>query len=278
MSGGGGSPGVLASMGLAGTTAVIVVNATHPIEVVKTRMQVDAQFSLRAMIRAEGGRALYNGIQAAYLRESTYTSIKLGGYGPIKKLLGADRPDAPFALKFAAGACSGSMGAIVGNPFDVLKTKMMTSGESLPSLVVGLRRDAGLGGFFRGASANIARACVLNGTKMACYDKIKGEVATASGWSRKDRRLQFVSAGAAGFFMTCTVAPFDMVRTTLMNQPTDRRIYTGFVDCAAKIAKEKGPSYFYRGFLPIWGRFAPQATLQLMIFEVLLGAAGFDAI
>jgi len=276
--GGGNTPSALASMGLAGTTAVIVVNATHPIEVVKTRMQVDAAFSLRAMVRAEGVRSLYNGIQAAYLREMSYTSIKLGGYGPIKKLLGADAPDAPFALKFAAGATSGSLGAVVGNPFDVLKTRMMTGGDPLVKLFAGLYAEQGAAGFLRGVSANVARACVLNGTKMACYDKIKGVVVDASGWTRKDPRTQFCAAGGAGFFMTCTVAPFDMVRTTLMNQPTDRQLYTGFVDCAAKITKERGPLYFYRGFLPIWGRFAPQATLQLMTFEALLRLTGYDAI
>ena len=29
------------------------------------------------------------------------------------------------------------------------------------------------------------RACVLNGTKMACYDTIKGHVVEATGWTRK---------------------------------------------------------------------------------------------
>ena len=123
--------------------------------------------------------------------------------------------------------------------------------------------------------------------------------------------------------MTCTVAPFDMLRTTLMNQPTDRQLYTGsverhlclsvsvslslslslfqispsmllkcfpvhysglvsfgssFADAATKIFKEHGPMAFYRGFFPIWGRFAPQATLQLVIFDILRKLAGFEAI
>jgi len=103
------------------------------------------------------------------------------------------------------------------------------------------------------------RACVLNGTKMACYDSIKGLIVSKTGWSRGDVRCTFTSAVrqshrhagtraaltdlvcscyhsrwypfqvCAGFFMTCTVAPFDMLRTTLMNQPTDRKIYNGYV-------------------------------------------------
>ena len=61
----------------------------------------------------------------AWIREFANTSVKLGGYGPVKKLIGADQPDAPFAKKFAAGATSGVMGSCTGNPFDVMKTLSM---------------------------------------------------------------------------------------------------------------------------------------------------------
>lgn len=43
-------PTIFQSMGLAGTTAVLVVNITHPIEVVKTRLQVDF-FLLKKLIK-----------------------------------------------------------------------------------------------------------------------------------------------------------------------------------------------------------------------------------
>lgn len=56
-------PGFLESMSLAGTTAIIVVNFTHPIEVVKTRMQVVANYSIGGMLKSEGYMSLYKGIQ-----------------------------------------------------------------------------------------------------------------------------------------------------------------------------------------------------------------------
>jgi hypothetical protein len=77
----------------------------------------------------------------------------------------------------------------------------------------------------------------------------------------------FCAAFSAGFFMACTVAPFDMVRTRLMNQPPDAKIYSGFFDCLFKIIKANGPFGLYAGFIPIWARFAPTTTLQLVIFE-----------
>lgn len=55
----------------------------------------------------------------------------------------------------------------------------------------------------------------------------------------------------------------DMIRTKLMNQPTDKKIYDGFMDCAMKTVKEGGVLSLWRGFFPIWARFAPQATIQV---------------
>ncbi|GMI24301.1 hypothetical protein TrCOL_g3969 [Triparma columacea] len=271
-------------MGFACSTALIAVNFTHPIETVKTRMQVGA-FNFGHMMKTEGFAALWKGIQAAWLREASYTTVKLGGYGPIRDALGAKDKNAPFYLKFAAGSMSGSIGSVLGNPFDVMKTMMMAdsggksgSSEGLFARMGKMHADQGISGFFRGVEANIMRACVLNGTKMACYDGIKGYVNEQTGWSRKDPRCQFLSAVGAGFFMTCTVSPFDNMRTRLMNQPTDKKIYNGFLDCIQKTVRNEGPTALYRGFWPIWGRFAPQATLQLVIMDTTLNFFGFDTI
>jgi len=74
------------------------------------------------------------------------------------------------------------------------------------------------------------RACVLNATKMGCYDACKTKI-KKTGIATEGIPLQFLSALTAGFFMTCTVSPFDIMRTRLMNQPTEAPIYNGFVDC-----------------------------------------------
>ena len=188
---------------------------------------------------------------------------------------------APFYLKFLAGAITGGAGSIVGNPFDVLKTMAQANqGKSVPltQLVGDLYAQQGINGFYRGISANIMRACVLNATKMGVYDVAKGYVTKATGWGRKDPKTSFCSATLAGFAMTCTVSPFDRVRTALMNQPPDKKIYNGFADCATKLIAENGVSSLWRGFIPIWARFAPTATIQLLTIEVLYGMAGLKSI
>lgn len=69
-------------MALGGTSAVFAVNFTHPIETVKTRMQVSGRGigeTVSGLYAKEGIGAFWKGIVFAWGREISYTSIKLGG-------------------------------------------------------------------------------------------------------------------------------------------------------------------------------------------------------
>mmetsp|Transcript_13046 Transcript_13046/g.19196 ORF Transcript_13046/g.19196 Transcript_13046/m.19196 type:complete len:302 (-) Transcript_13046:262-1167(-) len=284
------APSLLNQVGMAGGAAVITVSFIHPIDVIKTRIQISPEYSKLGMggtagkiVSSDGVAALWNGVNAAWLREASYTSLRLGLYEPCKVAFGCTTPETTtFIKKFAAGSAAGALGSLAGNPFDVLKTKMMTAeGAGTPSLgktAVELFKNQGIGGFYRGIDSNVMRAMVLNGTKMACYDQAKGLVVQVTGFERKSLLTTFFSAVTAGFFMTCTVAPFDMVRTRLMNQPADAKIYSNAFDCAMKIASQEGPLTFWRGFFPIWSRFAPTTTLQLVIFESLRTLMGMESL
>jgi len=280
---------LLKSVSAAGSAAMITVTGIHPIDVVKTRLQVSGDGTrnykalgiggtVKVIAAEEGVAAFWKGIGAAWLREASYTSLRLGLYGPIKHAMGI-KADSHFIFKFTAGSLAGALGSTVGNPFDVLKTRMMAAeGKSTPSMSVAasnLYKQQGIGGFYRGLEANVMRAMVLNGTKMACYDEIKTMV-TKSGIVPKGLPTQFMAAFGAGFFMATTVAPFDMIRTKLMNQPPDAKVYSGFLDCGMKIVKANGFGGLYAGFIPIWARFAPTTTLQLVIFEQIKPIFGVE--
>lgn len=285
---------VIKNVSAAGSAAVITVTGIHPIDVVKTRLQVGGGGGARnykslgifgtvkVIAGEEGISAFWKGIGAAWLREASYTSLRLGLYDPIKKLMGVKK-DSNFFLKFTAGSLAGGIGSLAGNPFDVLKTRMMaTEGSGTPQLskvAADLHKAQGFGGFYRGLEANIMRAMVLNGTKMACYDQCT-QLIKKSGYVPSGLPTQFMAAFSAGFFMACTVTPFDMLRTRLMNQPIGAdKLYSGFVDCVVKVVRNEGPLALYAGFIPVWARFAPTTTLQLVIFEQLkplFGAKGSE--
>lgn len=274
---------LIKSVSAAGSAAVITVTFIHPIDVVKTRLQVSGGEGMRdykalglggtvrVIAKEEGVAAFWKGIGAAWMREASYTSLRLGLYSPIKQAMGVTQ-DSNFLMKFSAGSLAGAIGSTIGNPFDVMKTRLMATEGKSGGGMMGAARELyqlqGVPGFYRGLEANVARAMVLNGTKMGCYDQIQGMI-KKSGVIPAGLATQFCSAFGAGFFMACTVAPFDMVRTKLMNQPPEAKIYTGFFDCFGKIVAKDGPMGLYAGFVPIWARFAPTTCLQLVIFEQL---------
>ena len=85
-------PSLLQSTALGGTAAMFAVNFTHPIELVKTRVQVSQDGLLRtctSTLRNEGVTAFWKGIPWAYCREGSYTAIRLGAYAPVRDAIGA---------------------------------------------------------------------------------------------------------------------------------------------------------------------------------------------
>lgn len=280
----------------AGLAAIITVSGIHPIDVIKTRLQISGlsnnlnmsgsniknykalgiKGTVKIIFKDEGIVAFWKGIQAAWIRESTYTSLRLGLYGPIQQLIDP-KNQYGFGGKFVAGSIAGGIGSIVGNPFDVVKTRLMAieGKNDVPFIRIftNIYSSEGFGGFYKGLNANIMRSCILNGTKMACYEQIKQQFIN-KGFDKSSILTQFLSAFSSGFFMALTVTPFDMVRTQLMNQTSNLYLesnsnnkYNGFIDCTTKIIKTRGFLGLYSGFIPIWIRFAPTTTFQLVIFE-----------
>jgi len=112
---------------------------------------------------------------------------------------------------------------------------MAAKGKEVPSISAtakDLFKNQSFSGFYRDIDSNIARAMVLNGTKMGVYDQAKSYVVETTGLAK-------TSLVTAVFFMTVTVSPFDMIRTRLMNQPADAKIYNNALDCMMKIARRR---------------------------------------
>merc|ERR1711935_1305843 len=110
---------LLTGVGCAGGAAVVTVSFIHPIDVVKTRIQISSEYGNLGMrgtvgkiTSEEGVYALWKGVNAAWLREASYTSLRLGLYEPVKVLVGANNADAPFYKKFIAGSAAGAIGSI----------------------------------------------------------------------------------------------------------------------------------------------------------------------
>ena len=94
----------------------------------QTRIQVSAEYGKLGMVGSttkiageEGVAALWKGVNAAWLREASYTSLRLGLYEPIKVAFGAADPaSATFLKKFLAGSAAGALGSLAGSTFNCI--------------------------------------------------------------------------------------------------------------------------------------------------------------
>mmetsp|Transcript_6718 Transcript_6718/g.5847 ORF Transcript_6718/g.5847 Transcript_6718/m.5847 type:complete len:176 (+) Transcript_6718:111-638(+) len=131
----------------------------------------------RVVIKNEGIPGLYKGIKATWMRESIYSSLRLGLYEPFKVLLGAtDKKNTPFYIKFFAGGMSGIVASSIANPTDVLKIRMQATEDSNHGVkwhAKDIYKNNGINGFYKGIQATIVRAMMLNATKLSTYDHIK---------------------------------------------------------------------------------------------------------
>lgn len=65
------------------------------------------------IVKQEGFRGLYKGLVASIMREVGYSGIRLGAYEHVKEALGGtDKRNTPLHIKVAAGALTGSVGAV----------------------------------------------------------------------------------------------------------------------------------------------------------------------
>lgn len=90
------APTILQSIAMGGAACVFTVNFTHPIELVKTRMQVTGDgvaVVFKNTLQKEGVASFWKGIVWAWGREASYASIKLGGYAPVRDAIGAGGKD-----------------------------------------------------------------------------------------------------------------------------------------------------------------------------------------
>jgi hypothetical protein len=155
------------------------------------------------------------------MRESIYSSLRLGMYEPFKRMLGATDPkNTPFYLKFLAGGMSGFIGSALANPTDLLKVRMQAwegAPHSLNWHVKDVYQHWGIKGFYKGVEATIIRAFLLNATKLATYDHIKHTLINSK-LMTDGYGCHFVSSVCAGVCIAVVTSPVDIIKTRLMNQ------------------------------------------------------------
>lgn len=276
-----------ATGGLAGAMATCVI---QPIDMVKVRIQIAGEGGAgavrspiaiaSAIIRNEGFASLYKGLDAAIVRQLTYTTTRLGVFRWTSTQLKKEgEKSLPFYKKAFAGLFAGAVGAFVGTPADLALVRMQADttlpvdqrrnykgvGDAIRSIV----RNEGLFGLWKGSMPTVTRAMALNMGMLATFDQGKEYFSAkfGEGWT-----ATLTASALSGFGASVMSLPFDFVKTRIQKQRPDANgvlPYKSSLDCAMKVAAREGPMAFYTGFPTYYARIAPHAMLVLLLVEVM---------
>ncbi|XP_018584146.2 brain mitochondrial carrier protein 1 isoform X1 [Scleropages formosus] len=269
-----------------GMASIVAEFGTFPIDLTKTRLQVQGQthcaevryrgmfHALLRIGREEGVRALYSGISPALLRQASYGTIKIGTYNTLKKLFVSQPEDETMVINVFCGVVSGVLSSCLANPTDVLKIRMQAQGSllqgSMMANFINIYQTEGTRGLWRGVIPTAQRAAIVVGVELPVYDITKKHL-ILSGLMGDTILTHFISSFTCGLAGALASNPVDVVRTRMMNQRVlaGNPIYKGTLDGVMQTWKNEGFFALYKGFWPNWLRLGPWNIIFFITFEQL---------
>ncbi|XP_003227282.1 solute carrier family 25 member 35 [Anolis carolinensis] len=287
---------------LSGVAACGACLFTNPLEVVKTRMQLQGELrapgtytrhyrnvfhAFYTIGRVDGLAALQRGLMPALLYQFGFNGIRLGTYGMVETasyIHASDGRVSPLRTT-VAGALAGAMAAIASSPIYLVKTHIQA--QSAAEIAVGhqyqhqgmfhaltmIHKEHGILGLWRGAISSVPRVMVGSATQLATFSSAK-EFFQRLEVFPKDSWLVALSAGmVSSFTVALAMSPFDVASTRLYNQPVGPEgqglIYKGLLDCLAKIIRSEGFLGVYKGLGACYFRIGPHTILSLLFWNEL---------
>jgi len=301
---GSGLAGIAKKFCLTGASSMLAEGATFPIDITKTRLQLQGQadftgtkFGFGGMmaniLKTEGVVGLYAGVTPAIARHIPYTGFRAIGYEYIRAFFCGDKPkdQAPLLAKMAAGMSAGAIGQAIAVPCDLIKVRMQSDGRLVAAKKLDKPRYTGLfdafakiqaaegiGGFYAGCWPAIQRAALVNLGELTTYDTAKKAIVPITG----DNLLCHLSSAiCSGFVASLCSTPADVAKSRIMSQtklPDGTFPYNGTLDCWKKVVASEGPMALYKGFIPGWLRLGPWQLVFWVSYEqlrILTGIGGF---
>jgi hypothetical protein len=254
---------LLIKAGIAGGVCAVVSAPLNVVDVTKIRMQNQSvqamQYTgllsgIRKIFHEEGMKGLTKGLEASMLREITYSSIRIGGYEPIRRFLSfnSENPaDANPAVKFSSALMSGGIGSALANPLDLIKTRFQASLPNKPApyqstfqAIRVIYSSQGVSGLYKGWIVTSARAAVLTSTQLGSYDSIKHNLLMNIFEVEDGFYLHVGAAMSAGIVTTTAANPFDVIKTRYLSDSAGR--YQNILHCISQTFKQDSIHGFFK--------------------------------
>ncbi|XP_071945657.1 solute carrier family 25 member 35-like [Antedon mediterranea] len=273
---------------------------SNPLEVVKTRMQLQGELKAKGTYhrhyrnvfhafytigKVDGLLALQKGLISALWYQLFMNGVRLGTYQTLADIgLTKDKDGKPiWHRSLIAGAVSGCCGAMVGSPFYLVKTHLQAQANTaiavghqhthhgLRDAFIGIIRTEGIFGMWRGVTGAMARVMVGSAVQLSTFSTSKEYVKQSKVFRDDSIMVPFTASMVGGVVVVCFMTPFDVISTRLYNQGVDANgrgmYYRGFLDCFYKIFRNEGVLAFYKGWSASWFRLAPHTVLSLVFWD-----------
>ena len=290
-----------------GTAGLVESSCCHPLDTIKTRMQLRKQVPGRRLgplttaqriVRKEGFLSLYKGLSAVYtgivpkmsVRFMSFEQYKIGFQSVGESYMGlAPVEDYKFGRKvtFFAGLASGLTEAIlVVTPAEVCKIRMQGQYHSMmnpeeianrkyknvfqtAALVV---KEEGLSALYKGIVPTMLRQGCNQAVNFSMYQIFKSAWEDYSGVSELKPWQHLLLGGVSGGMGPTVNNPLDVVKTRLQKQvviPGEAPKYTGLLQACGVIAKEEGFISLWAGLSPRLMRICPGQAITFMTYEAV---------
>ncbi|KAM3423497.1 hypothetical protein BST61_g925 [Cercospora zeina] len=287
-----------------GIAACGAVTVTHSFETIKIRLQLQGELQskkdaprlykgvlhgVKVVYANEGLRGLLRGLNCAYVYQMTLNGCRLGFYDPIRTTLNSlvltrsplNTNDAnvkamqSVPVNIASGASSGILGAFLGSPFFLVKTRLQSYSPFLPVGTQHQYRNAfdgmrqiygaeGIKGLWRGVGPAMVRTGFGSSVQLPTYFFAK-RLLQRNFDIQDGTPLHLASSTASGLVVCCVMHPPDTVMSRMYNQTGN--LYSGAFDCLYRTVKTEGILAVYKGFFAHLARILPHTILTLTLAE-----------
>ncbi|XP_076309509.1 uncoupling protein 4A isoform X1 [Tachypleus tridentatus] len=297
---------------LSSTAAACAETATYPLDLTKTRLQIQGEKRIDShllkkqyvtpggMLRTavsiakhEGIASFWMGVTPAVYRHLVYTGSRMTFYEFIREHFLHKNQDGTidFWKAVLGGLTAGAAGQFLASPTDLVKVQMQTEGirrlqgysprvQSTWHAFTKILAEGGIRGLWKGWVPNVQRAALVNLGDLTTYDSSKHLILKYTTF-HDNALTHALASGCSGLIAATLGTPADVIKTRVMNQPTDQNgrglLYKSSIDCLLQTVKYEGFGALYKGFIPIWTRMAPWSLTFWVTYEELRKFCGVSS-
>ncbi|KAL2074760.1 hypothetical protein VTL71DRAFT_8539 [Oculimacula yallundae] len=278
-------------LAVAGATGAVIANAmVYPLDIVKTRLQVqekrkptdaistsdEAHYSstwdaISKIVEADGLLGLYNGINGALIGVASTNFAYFYWYSVVRTLYLAQQkvPTPPGTLvELSLGAVAGAVAQVFTIPVAVVTTRQQTQTKSERKGMIDTAKDVinsedGWSGLWRGLKASLV--LVVNpAITYGAYQRLR-EVLFPGKLNLRPAEA-FLLGAMSKTLATIATQPLIVAKVGLQSKPPPSRQgkpFKSFIEVMQFIIKDEGPLGLFKGI-------APQITKGLLVQGLLM--------